>query len=74
MKPGDKYLRGNFDLGALGRQNITILPNENKEKKKQPDHYVYIQDEDRLKRCGALWINKKKQSKEVEVEQTGGVY
>lgn len=69
MEPGDKYLRGNLDLGALGKQRITVLPNENKEKEKQPDHYVYIEDGEDLKRVGALWINKKKQSEDVEPEE-----
>ena len=68
MEPGDKYLRGNLDIGALGKKNIIVLPNEDKEGN-QPDHYVYIQDSDNLKRVGALWINKKKRQEDIEPEE-----
>ena len=68
MEPGDEYLKGNFDLGCLGKQRVTILPNEEKQGN-QPDHYVYIRSGDDLKRCGALWINEKKSNKDVKTKE-----
>lgn len=68
MKPGDKYLNGNIDFGAMGKQKLMILPNEKKEGR-QPDHYAYIKDGEDLKRVGAFWVNKKKGDSDVDVEE-----
>lgn len=69
MEAGEKYLAGDIDLGLIGKQRVLVLPNENKEKSKQPDHYVYVKKDDGLDRVGAMWINTKREAEEVETEE-----
>jgi len=57
----NQYLSLKVDLGALGDVYLMVLDNTKKEKPTDPDVRVLIQKEGSLKRCGAGWINTKKQ-------------
>lgn len=69
MKEGDKYLKGFFDLGAIGEVNLLCLPNEKKKEDKEPDFFIYTQNEEDLKKVGVLWVN---YNKPEQPKPTGG--
>ncbi|MFH8119463.1 MAG: hypothetical protein QXS37_01485 [Candidatus Aenigmatarchaeota archaeon] len=37
-----KGLKGTMDLGLFGKKQVVILLNEKKQKKNQPDYYLYF--------------------------------
>lgn len=41
---GNNMLSGFIDLGALGKVNIMVFPNQKKEGEKQPDFFVAVND------------------------------
>ena len=38
-KDNTEYFSAELDLGALGKVNLAIFPNDNKEDEKHPDYY-----------------------------------
>lgn len=69
MKPGETYLSGELDLGALGKRNILIFKNDYKEAN-QPDYNIFLNIEgDKPKKCGALWTKVKKEPEPTEEKQ-----
>lgn len=50
LQPGEEYLAGVLDMGALGKHNVAFFKNKQKTDDNQPDY---------KSSHGALWIRKK---------------
>jgi hypothetical protein len=59
LKPGQKYLSGNIDLGVLGQHKVVFYPNE-KKKDTEPDF---------KSPHGVLWVNKKKEESDLKIKE-----
>lgn len=57
-----RYLSGYIDLGILGKKEIYIFKNEDRQEEKQPDFRIFIKEDSWIE-VGALWVKEFKSEK-----------
>ena len=71
LKAGEKYLSGQIDFGIFGKAKIYVFRVDKGEGEKKPDFRIYVKDPStgRLRRAGALWVQKKREEETIEVKE-----
>jgi len=68
---GKRYLAGYIDLGILGKQEMYLFKNENKQSKNSPSFRAIVKDGDGWKEVGVFWIREMRAKDEADAVMEG---